>query len=145
LDVWMNFRYNLWTAYLNDYMLVNSQPIRQSTNTVLNFGDADAVWFIRGPANAAGDNFMAFDNYRVTAEAISSIPGFLDSFSISTNGFFNFRAYGETGAKYSVDVTTDFVQWMSLGQFDNPQGIFDFEDTTSKGFRRGFYRLREVP
>jgi hypothetical protein len=145
LDLWMDFQRNLWTAYLNDYLLVNSLPLTQN-NSLLNFGDADAVWFIRAANVAdAGNNFMAFDNYRVTAEAISSIPGFVETPGVSTNGFFTFRALGEKGLRYSVDVTQDFVEWFSLGEYVNAEGAFDFEDTTSTGFSRGFYRLREVP
>lgn len=142
LDVWMDFRRNSWSAYLNDTLIANSQPITQMSSA-LNFGDADAVWFLRG-TTGAGDNYMAFDDYRITAEVLPSIPGFLEVIGM-TNGLFNFTAYGQTGLKYSVDVTTDFVQWFSLGEFDNTDGVFEFEDTTSNGYPRGFYRLRQIP
>ena len=143
LVIWMDFKRNLWTAFLNDIVLVNSQPLA-SDNSPLTFGDLDAVWYIRGAPSEAGDNYMAFDNYRISAEAVSSIPGGLEVQGINTNGFFTFTAFGEKGLKYSIDVTTDFVEWFSLGEFVNSDGSFVFEDTTSKGFSRGFYRLREV-
>jgi len=142
LDVWMDFKRNLWTAYLNGFLLVNSLPLTQTT-LPLTFGDADAVWFLRG--KPAGNNFMAFDNYRVTAESISSIPGFVEPTGMSTNGFFKFRGHGSKGLKYAVEVTQDFVTWFSLGEYVNEQGSFDFEDNTASGFERGFYRLRHVP
>jgi hypothetical protein len=142
LDVWMDFKRNLWSAYLNDFLLVNSLPLTKN-NAPLTFGDADAVWFVRG--SPAGDNFMAFDNYRVTAEALSSIPAYIESTGVDESGFFTFRAYGEKGLKYAVEVTQDFVNWFSLGEYVNAEGSFAFEDNTSKGFSRGFYRLREVP
>jgi hypothetical protein len=143
LDVWMDFRRNYWSAFLNDYLLINSLPITQN-NSALNFGDADALWGYN--AIPPGDNFMAFDNYRVTAESLSAIPGFVEAKGV-TNGLFNLTAYGEIGVKYAVDVTRDFAQWLTLGQYDNdnPQGTFDFEDSTSKPFDRNFYRLRPVP
>src|SRR5206468_1320101 len=116
LDVWMDFRRNYWSAFLNDYLLINSLPITQ-TNSALNFGDADALWGYN--AIPPGDNFMAFDNYRVAAEALSALPGFIEAKGV-TNGLFNFTAYGEIGVKYAVDVTRDFSQWLTLGQYDNP-------------------------
>jgi hypothetical protein len=141
LDVWMDFRRNQWTAFLNDFLLVNSEKIAQ-TDSPLNFGDADAVWFLR--SETAGDNYMAFDNYRVTSEQLPAIPGFVEPKGL-TNGVFNLRAYGEKGVKYAIDVTTDFSQWFTLGEYENPVGGFDFEDKTSTGFRTGFYRMRPIP
>jgi hypothetical protein len=146
LDVWMDFKRNSYSAYLNDYLLINSETLTQK-NSPLTFGDVDAVWFVRAAdPKQAGDNYMAFDNYRITAEAISSIPSYVETPSVKTNGFFNFRAFGEKGLKYSVEVTQDFVTWHALGEYTiTSAGAFDFEDDTSKGFKRGFYRLRQVP
>ena len=87
---------------------------------------------------------MAFDNYRVTSEALPAIPGFVEVKGV-TNGVFYLTAYGEKGVKHAIDVTTDFSQWLSLGEFDNPAGGFDFQDSTSTNFNRGFYRMRPVP
>jgi hypothetical protein len=87
---------------------------------------------------------MAFDNYRITSEQLPAIPGFVEPKGW-TNGVFNLTAYGEKGVKYAIDVTTDFSQWLTLGQYDNPVGGFDFQDTTSTNFTRGFYRMRPVP
>lgn len=142
LVIWMDFQRNFWSAYLNDVLIANSQPLTQK-NSPLTFGDVDAVWFVRGAP--AGNNYMAFDDYRITAEAITSIPPWLESGGVNTNGFYTFLGYGEKTVKYSVDVTTDFIEWFSLGEFVNEEGVFQFEDTTSKDFIRGFYRLREVP
>lgn len=144
VDIWMDFHRNVWTAFLNDVLLVNSEPITQK-NAALTFGDADAEWLVRAAQpNGAGDNFMAFDNYRITSEGQAGIPGYVVPKGI-TNGVFNFTAYGEKGARYSVDVTTNFTSWVSLGEYDNPQGAFDFQDTTAPGVPHSFYRLRPVP
>ncbi len=142
LNVWMDFRRNFWTAFLNDSQVATSQPLTQ-TNSSLTFGDADAVWLLSDP-KSAGNNYMAFDNYRVTAEMLSGFPGYVKLQGI-TNGVFTLTASGEKNVKYAVDVTPDFTQWLSLGEFTNTNGTFDFEDTTSPGFPRGFYRLRPVP
>jgi len=143
LAVWMDFRRNSWSAFLNDVLLVNSEQITQ-TNVPLNFGDADAVWLASG-SDGAGNNYMVFDDYLVTAEPLPAIPGYVEPEGISTNGFFTLLAYGQKGAKYSVDVSTDFTQWFSLGEYMNTDGVFEFEDNTSDRYKTGFYRLRPVP
>jgi hypothetical protein len=143
LDIWMDFRRNQWTAFLNDFLLINSETIAQG-NSPLNFGDADAVWALRGSTSSAGNNYMAFDNYRVTSELLPAIPGFVQVKGV-TNGVFHLTAYGEKGVKYAIDATTDFSQWLNLGEFENPQGGFEFKDDTSTGFKHGFYRMRPVP
>ena len=42
----------------------------------MDFGDADAVWLInlKNGVNAPGDNYMLFDNYRVTASSLPVVP-----------------------------------------------------------------------
>jgi hypothetical protein len=143
LDIWMDFRRNQWTAFLNDLLLVNSETIAQG-NSPMNFGDADAVWAPRGKTSSAGNNYMAFDNYRVTSELLPAIPGFVQARGV-TNGVFHLTAYGEKGVKHAIDVTTDFSQWLTLGEYENPVGGFDFEDSTSTPYQHGFYRMRPVP
>jgi hypothetical protein len=143
LTIYMDFGRNQWMALLNDFVIVNGQPITLTNSTPLDLGDIDAVWFINDPANP-GDNYMIFDNYTVTAEAISSIPPVLEDQGISENGFYQFLVHGEIGVNYSVDVTSDFVHWESLGTFEDTNGTFLFEDTTSGPFSKGFYRVRSV-
>lgn len=141
--IWMDFARNSWTAMLNDIVLANAEPIT-TTNTSRTLGDIDAVWFINNQAGV-GNNFMVFDDYRVTAENRTSIPGILEPVGRNSQGYFTFKVHGQKGVKYSVDVTSDFRTWDSLGEYLNNEGTFVFEDTTSDQFRFGFYRLREVP
>lgn len=143
LHIWMDFQRNSWTALLNDLVLVNSQPIATNTATARDLGDVDAVWFINN-SNGVGNNFMLFDNYRVTAETLKAIPAILEPIGPTTEGYFRFYIHGQPNVRYSVDVTTDFEQWDSLGEFSDPDGTFVFEDTTAIDFPRGFYRLREI-
>lgn len=143
LHIWMDFARNSWTALLNELVLVNAQPITTNSATARNLGDVDAVWFINNP-NGVGNNFMLFDNYRVTAENLQAIPSFLEPVGRTTEGFFRFYVHGQPNVTYSVDVTSDFVQWDSLGEFSNPDGTFLFEDDTAVDFPVGFYRLRQL-
>ncbi len=143
LDVWFDFARNLWSAALNDFVIANSEPIT-TQNADLSLGDVDAVWILHDLQHS-GDNYMLFDNYRVTAEDVTSIPATVQALGMSEDDFFQLRVMGEAGLHYSVEVTIDFQDWFSLGTFlAPPGGTFTFEDTTSKGFPRGFYRVREV-
>jgi hypothetical protein len=142
LVIQMNFARNLWTASLNGLVVVNSQPITRS-GAELTLGDIDAVWAIRDP-NSPGDNFMLFDNYRISAETDASIPPVVETLGM-VNGEFLFRIFGEEGVRYSVDVTSDFVEWFSLGTYPAPAGgIFDFQDDTAPEHPLSFYRVRAV-
>ncbi len=145
LDIWMDFRRNAWSAFLNDSQIVNSAVLTQG-NSALNFGDADAVWSLRSATTQdAGNNYMAFDNYRITTESVPAIPGYLEAQGVGADGLFKLRAFGQKGAKYALDVTADFIQWFELLTFTNKDGTFDFTDNTSKGYRASFYRLQPIP
>lgn len=143
LHIWMDFARNSWTALLNDLVLVNGQPISTNSATSRNLGDVDAVWFINNP-NGVGNNFMLFDDYRVTADNLKAIPALLEPIGRTAEGYFRFYVHGQPNVPYSVDVTTDFQQWDSLGEFTDPEGTFIFEDDTAVDYPFGFYRLREL-
>src|SRR5262249_11487097 len=65
LEVAMDFSRNLWRATLNGNSLVQGQPISATNSVGLSLGDIDAVWF--QSSGFAGDNYMIFDNYSVSA------------------------------------------------------------------------------
>jgi hypothetical protein len=142
LEIWLNLERNTWTALLNDRFIVNAETIATSAAD-LSFGDVDAVWAISN-IQGVGNNYMVFDNYRVTAETGAAIPGYLEPLGPNAEGHFTFNVYGEKNRNYSVDVSADLREWFSLGTFSNTHGTFLFEDTTSKNYSSGFYRLRQV-
>jgi len=140
LVVTMNFADNLWSAVLNDFTIVDSQPMT-TTNLVLNLGDIDAVWINR-QIGVYGDNFMVFDNYSVTAEPY---PFWLDAVERLKNGAFLLRLSGEPGRQYAIDASTDFVDWFALKTNSaGRDGTFDFLDATATNYTRSFYRARLV-
>lgn len=144
LQIFMNFERNIWTAVLNGVVLVSSELISTFEQTGLHLGDVDAVWVLRNTA-APGNNYMVFDSYTVIAEEMPVLPAVLGDIGKNLNGLIQFRAFGEVDRVYSIDVTSDFSEWFSLGEFTIPTvGYFDFEDTTSPDFRYGFYNLRLI-
>ena len=61
LEINMNFSSNIWSAFLNDAVIVNGKQMSASDTVELSLGDIDAVWAIRDPKKP-GDNFMVFDD-----------------------------------------------------------------------------------
>jgi PKD repeat protein len=64
LSATINLEQKTWSAYLDDQILFVDQPITQ-TQRVVDLGSIDVVWQIRQQADP-GDNFIVFDNYRIS-------------------------------------------------------------------------------
>ena len=146
LTVTMNFASNRWSALLGNVPIATNQPIT-TTGAQLSLGDIDAVWLVYDP-DAPGDNYMLFDNYRITAEALSVPPvppaqmQFIDR---TPQGWALLHVTGQEGSRWSVDATTNFVNWIALKTNTIADGYFEHRDTTAPPFSRRFYRARLVP
>ena len=139
LVVGMNFTSNLWSATLNGSLLATNQPTT-STGAALNLGDFDAGWFIFDP-KAPGDNYMVFDDYRITA----SIPPPSIRMLGILNGAATLRVSGLSGYSFAVEASTNLTQWASLKTNVTTSGSFDFVDDKAAGLKRRWYRARWVP
>jgi hypothetical protein len=144
LTITMNFARNLWTADIGNAVLVNGAPIT-TTGAELSLGDIDAVWSIR-TAGKPGDNFMIFDDYRITAEPVSSIPAMLEPVGVLQNGKFLLRVLGEPGLTYAIEVSADSHEWIEAGRVvaQSPSGIALYEEPFLPGARARFFRARSV-
>jgi hypothetical protein len=142
LVIAMNFGRNLWSATLNDQVIVNAKPIT-TTGAPLNLGDVDAVWSLRDPASP-GDNYMLFDDYRITAESSASIPPRLEARGMRSGGSSKARIYGEPGLTYRVEVSADLKHWEPLMTFTAPPGgVLEFQDPGAVSSPQRFYRARQ--
>ena len=143
LELTMNFSLNRWSASLDQTLLATNLPISVS-GLPLNLGDVDAVWAIRN-TQSPGNNFMVFDDYRITTETVpNAIPIQLLSLG-RTNNQFQLRLNGEAGERYAVEASTNFVQWTALRTNVATNGTFTFIDAGSATLPRRFYRARLVP
>ncbi|MEK7686100.1 MAG: hypothetical protein AAB466_11825 [Verrucomicrobiota bacterium] len=58
------------------------------------------------------------------------------------NGMFAFRFYGEPGAYYRVQASTNLVNWLPLATNQiSGLGYLEFTDTSSTNYDRRFYRI----
>lgn len=143
LEVWMNFARNNWLAIMNGQVVVDSQPIT-TTGARLDFSDADAVWALREKGNA-GDNYLLFDEYRVTAEPTPTIPPVLEIIGRYPTGEFELWLHGERGLSYAIDVTDEYyTEWYPLQTNAPPDGLWRFVDESAPDFPVSFYRARQV-
>ena len=141
LTVTMNFASNRWSATLNSALLATNQPMT-TTGKQLTLGDVDAVWTLY-ITTAPGDNFMLFDNYTITAEALT--PPRLTFLGRTGNGQTLLRLNGQSGSKFAIEASTNLLNWTALKTNLVTDGSFDYVDTGAPAFSRRLYRARWVP
>lgn len=155
LNVTLNFAANRWSATLNDGVIATNEFIT-TVNAGLSLADIDAVWLVNQihytnglgqvlVTNAPGNNYMIFDNYRVTAETIPVTPAQVQFLGRTTEGWGLLRISGPDGLRWAVEATTNLVHWTALKTNLISGGYADLVDTTSAGVTRRFYRARYVP
>ena len=143
LVITMNFPGNSWSATLDSTLLVTNQPIT-TTGAPLNLGDVDAVWAVFDPPNP-GDNYMLFDNYRITAEVVPPLAPRLQILGRTGDGQFLLRVLGASGARFAIEATTNLTQWTALKTNVITDGSSDYVDSSAPAFARRFYRARWSP
>jgi hypothetical protein len=143
LLVTMNFAANRWSATLNNALLATNQLIT-TTGAALNLGDIDAVWLVYD-TNAPGDNFMLFDNYRVTAEAPPMTSAQMECLGHNGKGWALLRVFGPDDSRWAVEGTTNLLNWSALKTNVVSGGYFDMFDMTAVGLTQRLYRARLVP
>lgn len=155
LNITMNFAANRWSATFNNQIIATNQFIT-TVNAPLTLADIDAVWLINQKSytngqgqvfttNAPGNNYMMFDNFRVTAETIPITPAQVKFLGRTTEGWGLLRVTGPDGLRWAVEATTNFVNWTALKTNLISDGYADLVDNTSAGMTRRFYRARYVP
>jgi hypothetical protein len=138
LEVRIDFVQNRWSALLNGQGVVSNLQVT-TRNVPLDLGDVDAVWAIRTEGKP-GDNFMVFDNYRITVE--SNVPPRLEALDWSPRLGFILQWSGVPGVRYLLEGSSDFEVWHPV--VTNTMGADGFirqNDNTGGGLR--FYRVQE--
>ena len=140
----MDFASNSWTVSVGEEVLVDSKKLT-TTGSALTFGDLGPSWIIRNP-EAPGDNYMVFDEYRITAEIrdeIPETPPTLEWAGSLINGRAKLRLGGNATTNYTVEASDDLKNWTSIE-------TTKLEDTwkevliDTRGHTQRFYRARTV-
>ena len=141
----MNFASNLWSATLNNYLIVNSQPISKRDET-LDLGDIDAVWIMGWENETFGENYLLFDNYRVAADIVRPLPCAVELLEITGDRQARLSITGQRGLDYVVDASANLVDWTAITTNTVPDeaGSFEILDADAAAESPRFYRARAV-
>lgn len=142
LEIWMNFARNNWQAVMNGQVVVDAQPLT-TTGARLDLSDLGVVWALRKPG-MSGDNYLLFDDYRLTVEPTDHIPATLELVGLNARGEFELYLHAERGRSFSLDVSSDLREWTSLATNRLDEGWWFFSDTTAPDYPVSFYRAREI-
>jgi hypothetical protein len=72
----------------------------------------------------------------------NSQPPQIDSITLQPSGNILIKFQGTSGSHYSIEASTDLVNWAGIGAAtETTPGAFEFEDTGTAGFDTRFYRL----
>ena len=143
LVVTMDFTANEWRASLNGTNVVEALPLT-TTNAPLDLGDISAVWVPHEGAQRFGDNFMVFDDYQVLADVATVEPFRLEALGRLPGVGCVLRLHGQSGRRYAIDATADFVNWTALKTNEATHGTFDYLDREGSVAAQRFYRGRFV-
>jgi hypothetical protein len=128
LIISMDFAHNRWGASIDGSDLGIDQPIAMNC-LPLNLGRLDAAWYYTDPASP-GDNYMLFDNYRVTLEGSNTVAQTVQVLC-SESGRIQVRSFGQPGQRYALQASSTLLSnsWVSLFTNTAPvTGYFDFID-----------------
>lgn len=144
LEMELDYIANTWSAWLSGTRIVADQPLANAGQT-LNLGDIDAVW-VTGDVNNPGDNYMVFDDYRITAEPLISEPEppTLLSLGVTSEGFYAFRLLGEERRRYAIEGSADTTLWTAVKTNIVFDGSFDYVDTNAPTTGHQIFRARFV-
>jgi hypothetical protein len=133
---------NQWSASFDGVQFVDGQPIT-TTGASLTLGDVSMVWAIYD-ANNPGDNFVTFDNYRITAMPTGTDLAWIETLGLVGNAF-ALRLHGPDECHYAIEASIDLLTWTPLKTNVVSGGSVDFVDTGSGPSPRRFYRARFLP
>jgi hypothetical protein len=97
------------------------------TNTVLEFG------FRKDPG------YFGLDD--ISVSEISGPPILLSSAGFSTNGEFQLCVYGQIGRAYTLQASTNLMNWVSLFDFTCTNSPMNVVDPVPQNFSQRFYRV----
>ena len=149
LEIDLNLQRNRWTARINGRTVVDSLPIT-SVGEALTLGDIDPAWVILTPGKP-GDNFMVFDDYRVSAIPLSDIPPRLEPVGLLHTGAFIIRIHGEPGVTYDLEAAqwkgSGPIVWepIASGTAQSPGGTLDLQDSAAGTRTHRVYRAVSRP
>ena len=139
----MDFAANTWTVSVGDEVLLNAKKLT-TTGARLAFGDLGPNWIYRKPENT-GNNYMVFDDYRITVETndpAPKAPPTLAWTGWTNNGRAMLQLGGDDTTDYTVEVSDDLKTWTPLQTAKPGDTWKEVADADAPDHEQRFYRAR---
>ena len=139
----MDFAANTWTVSVGDEVLLNAKKLT-TTGARLAFGDLGPLWVYRKP-EAPGNNYMVFDDYRITVETSDPAPKAPPTLAWTgwaNDGRAMLQLGGDATTDYTVEVSDDLKTWTPLQTAKPGDTGKEVADAGAPGYARRFYRAR---
>ena len=139
----MDFAANTWTVSVGDEVLLNAKKLT-TTGARLGFGDLGPNWIYRKPENP-GNNYMVFDDYRITVETSDPAPKAPPTLAWTgwaDNGRAMLQLGGDATTDYTVEVSDDLKTWTPLQTAKLGDTWKEVADADAPDHEQRFYRAR---
>ena len=139
----IDFAANTWAVSVGDQAIVNDKKLT-TTGARLAFGDLGPSWVYRNP-ETPGNNYLMFDDYRITAETSDSAPKAPPSLAWAgwaDDGRAMLRLGGDATTDYTVEVSDDLKNWTPLQTAKPGDTWKEVADADAPDHEQRFYRAR---
>lgn len=133
LRVVLNFQTNKWSAFLDEQLILAELPLVED-GIEASLSDVSIIWSVKDVA-APGDNFMVFDNYRVSV--LSTRPS-VEMFK-EPDGTVVLRASSAIASTWQLQYSDNLTSWETL--FDANLGPNPSEWEIDLSREAGFWRF----
>ena len=141
----MDFAANTWTVSVGDEVLLSAKKLT-ATGARLAFGDLGPNWIYRKPENT-GNNYMVFDDYRITVETSDPAPKAPPTLAWTgwtNDGRAMLQLGGDATTDYTVEVSDDLKTWTPLQTAKPGDTWKEVADADAPDHKQRFYRARTV-
>ncbi|HEV7925376.1 MAG TPA: immunoglobulin domain-containing protein, partial [Verrucomicrobiae bacterium] len=148
--------------------IITTQPVSQTVTasaTATLFVGATATpapvyqWYLNGSTVGTNGSTLSIPNFQASDQgsytvilsnalgAVTSLPALvlldgplrINSYS-SSNGAFSLESAGVAGGTYTIEASSDLINWLPLFTNTAPNGYIDFTDTNAGAWNYRFYR-----
>lgn len=143
LEITMSFGRNRWSASLNGTPVAYELPLSTRLKT-LSLGSVDAVW-ASNPKGTWDDNYMLFDDYRITAYPANAVAPLMELSGVDAKGMARLNVWGEPQVRYRIQSSNDLLNWTDrdLVTAATPDGGVTWTDSQPTATR--YYRAIALP
>ena len=138
----MDFGANSWTVSVGEQDIISQKKLT-TKGARLAFGDLGPTWVYRDPENP-GNNYLVFDDYRVTAERGAPKPTTLEWAGWVEDGGALLRLDGNASADQIIEYSGDLVNWHALETVEAGDTVMEIEDIDAPDYEQRFYRARST-